>query len=76
VCEIAHIVCDFAHLRRSGRTIPAGDQQQQSQWRSVQNAQISKTENSIKNTRFDTILKIFNALRTKISFQVKMIPNW
>jgi len=41
----------------------------------VQKAQISKVENSIKNTRFDTILKVFNALRTKVSFQVEMMPS-
>ena len=41
----------------------------------VQKAQISKVENSIKNTRFDTILKVFNALRTKVSFEVEMMPS-
>jgi DNA-binding XRE family transcriptional regulator len=41
----------------------------------VRKAQISKIENSIKNTRFDTILKVFNALETKVSFQVEMISN-
>ena len=41
----------------------------------VQKAQISKIENSVKNTRFETILKVFNALGTKVSFQVEMIPN-
>jgi len=50
-------------------------QQQLGELVGVQKAQISKIENSIKNTRFDTILKIFNALGTKISFQVEMIPN-
>ena len=50
-------------------------QQQLGELVGVQKAQISKIENSIKNTRFDTILKIFNALRTKISFRVEMIPN-
>ena len=42
----------------------------------VQKAQISKIENSIKNTRFETILKVFNALGTKVSFQVEMVPSW
>ena len=42
----------------------------------VQKAQISKIENSIKNTRFETILKVFNALGTKVSFQVEMMPNF
>ena len=41
----------------------------------VQKAQISKIENSIKNTRFETILKVFNALGTRVSFQVEMMPK-
>ena len=41
----------------------------------IQKAQISKIENSIKDTRFETILKVFNALGTKVSFQVEMMPN-
>lgn len=36
----------------------------------VQKAQISKIENSIKNARFETILKIFAALGAKVSFEV------
>jgi DNA-binding XRE family transcriptional regulator len=50
-------------------------QQQLGELVGVQKAQISKIENSIKSTRFDTILKVFNALGTKISFQVEMMPN-
>jgi len=42
----------------------------------VQKAQISKIENSIKNTRFETILKVFNALGTRVSFQVEMVPSF
>ena len=38
----------------------------------VQKAQISKIENSVKNARFDTILKVFEALGAKISFDVKL----
>jgi len=37
----------------------------------VQKAQISKIENSITNARFETILKVFKALGTEISFSVK-----
>jgi DNA-binding XRE family transcriptional regulator len=50
-------------------------QQQLGELVGVQKAQISKIENSIKNSRFDTVLKIFNALGTKISFQVEMIQT-
>ncbi len=36
----------------------------------VQKAQISKIENSITNARFDTILKVFDALGARITFNV------
>lgn len=39
----------------------------------VQKAQISKIENSVKNARFETILKVFNALGLKINFNVELI---
>lgn len=38
----------------------------------VQKAQISKIENSAKNARIETILKVFEALGAKISFSVEM----
>ena len=38
----------------------------------VQKAQISKIENSVKNARFETILKVFEALGAKISFSVEL----
>lgn len=38
----------------------------------VQKAQISKIENSVKNARLDTILKVFDALGAKVNFQVEM----
>ena len=38
----------------------------------VQKAQISKLENSSKNARFGTILKVFEALDAKISFDVEL----
>jgi HTH-type transcriptional regulator/antitoxin HipB len=38
----------------------------------VQKAQISKIENSIKNARFDTIIKIFKALGATIKFNVEL----
>ena len=39
---------------------------------SVQKAQISKIENSFTNARFDTILKVFDALGARITFNVMM----
>ena len=38
----------------------------------VQKAQISKIENSVKNARFETILKVFEALGAKVSFKVEL----
>jgi len=38
----------------------------------VQKAQISKIENSVKNARLETILKVFEALGAKISFDVEL----
>ena len=38
----------------------------------VQKAQISKIENSIKNARLDTILKVFDALGAKVNFHVEL----
>ena len=38
----------------------------------VQKAQISKIENSVKNTRLETLLKVFDALGAKVNFNVEM----
>ena len=38
----------------------------------VQKAQISKIENSAKNARFETILKVFKALGAKVNFNVEL----
>lgn len=38
----------------------------------VQKAQISKIENSVKNARFETILKVFDALGAKVNFKVEI----
>jgi HTH-type transcriptional regulator / antitoxin HipB len=38
----------------------------------VQKAQISKIENSVKNARFETIMKVFEALGAKVSFHVEI----
>ncbi|HRE65095.1 MAG TPA: helix-turn-helix domain-containing protein [Ferruginibacter sp.] len=37
----------------------------------VQKAQISKIETSVKNARFETILKVFDALGAKVKFTVE-----
>ena len=38
----------------------------------VQKAQISKIENSVKNARFETILKVFDALGLKVNFNIEL----
>lgn len=38
----------------------------------VQKAQISKIENSVKNARFETILKVFDALGAKVNFSIEL----
>lgn len=38
----------------------------------VQKAQISKLENNLTNARFDTVLKVFNALHAKVNFKVEL----
>ncbi|MFM8437030.1 MAG: helix-turn-helix transcriptional regulator [Candidatus Kapaibacterium sp.] len=37
----------------------------------VQKAQISKIENSVKNARLDTVLRVFAALGASVSFSVE-----
>ncbi len=42
----------------------------------VQKAQISKIENSAKNARFETILKVFDALGAKVNFKVELASDF
>ena len=39
----------------------------------VQKAQISKLENSMSDARIETILKVFSALKAKITFNVELM---
>lgn len=39
----------------------------------VQKAQISKLENSLTDARFETIIKVFQALNAKVSFSVELL---
>lgn len=41
----------------------------------VKRAQISKIENSLTDARFETILKVFRALNTRINFTVEELGN-
>jgi DNA-binding XRE family transcriptional regulator len=51
-------------------------QEQLGQLIGVQKAQISKLENSANSASIDTILKVFQALKAEISFQVKLENNF
>ncbi len=41
----------------------------------VQRAQISKLENNTTNVTMETILKVFGALKAKVSFNVELMNN-
>ena len=47
-------------------------QEQLGQLVGVQKAQISKLENNFTNARFDTVIKVFNALHAKVNFRVEL----
>ena len=47
-------------------------QEQLGQMVGVQKAQISKLENNFTNARFDTVIKVFNALNAKVNFKVDL----
>ena len=47
-------------------------QEQLGQMVGVQKAQISKLENNFTNARFDTVIKVFNALNAKVNFKVEL----
>ena len=51
-------------------------QEQLGQLLGVQKAQISKLENSANSASIDTILRVFQALKAEISFQVKLENNF
>lgn len=41
----------------------------------VQRAQISKLENNTTNVTMETILRVFNALKAKVNFNVELMSN-
>ncbi|WP_406659180.1 helix-turn-helix domain-containing protein [Marinoscillum sp.] len=50
-------------------------QQQLGELIGVKKAQISRLENNTGNVTIETILKVFNALEAKVSFNVKMLKS-
>jgi DNA-binding XRE family transcriptional regulator len=41
----------------------------------VQKAHISKIENNTTSARFDTLMKVFNALDASVYFRLELLPN-
>ncbi len=57
---------------KEARTHQNLTQEQLGQMVGVQKAQISKLENNFTNARFDTVIKVFNALNAKVNFRVEL----
>ncbi|MBL0912545.1 MAG: helix-turn-helix domain-containing protein [Bacteroidia bacterium] len=62
----------LGHAIRQARRERQLTQEQLGELVGVQKAQISKIENSVKNARFETILKVFDALGAKVRFSVEL----
>lgn len=62
----------LGHAIRQARRERQLTQEQLGELVGVQKAQISKIENSVKNARFETILKVFEALGAKVRFSVEL----
>lgn len=62
----------LGHALRQARKERNLTQQQLGELAGVQKAQISKIENSVKNARLETILKVFDALGAKVNFNVEL----
>jgi DNA-binding XRE family transcriptional regulator len=41
----------------------------------VKKAQISKIENSLTDARFETIIKVFKALNSKVNFKIELLDQ-
>ena len=62
----------IGHAIKEARLERQLTQQQLGELVGVKKAQISKIENSIKNSRFETILKVFEALGARVNFNVEL----
>ena len=62
----------LGHIIKEARLHQKLTQEQLGKMVGVQKAQISKLENNFTNARFDTVLKVFNALNAKVSFKVEL----
>ena len=62
----------LGHAIKEARLYHNLSQEQLGKLVGVQKAQISKLENNFTNARFDTVLKVFNALNAKVNFRVEL----
>jgi len=62
----------LGHAIREARLYHNLTQDQLGKLVGVQKAQISKLENNFTNARFDTVIKVFNALHAKVNFKVEL----
>jgi DNA-binding XRE family transcriptional regulator len=62
----------LGHAIKEARLFHNLTQEQLGKLVGVQKAQISKLENNFTNARFDTVIKVFNALHAKVKFNVEL----
>ena len=62
----------LSHMIKKARQERNLTQEQLGKLVGVQKAQISKLENNFTNARFDTVIKVFNALHAKVNFKVEL----
>ena len=62
----------LGHAIKEARLFHNLTQEQLGKLVGVQKAQISKLETNFTNARFDTVIKVFNALHAKVKFNVQL----
>jgi transcriptional regulator with XRE-family HTH domain len=62
----------LGHAIREARVHYKLTQEQLGKMIGVKKAQISKLENNFTNARFNTVIKVFNALHANVSFKVEL----
>ena len=65
----------LGEMIKRARTEQQLTQDQLGQLIGVQKAQISKIENSTKDVRFSTVLRVFDALKAKVKMTIEFDPN-
>ncbi|MEN8227749.1 MAG: helix-turn-helix transcriptional regulator [Bacteroidota bacterium] len=65
----------LGEMIKRARTEQQLTQDQLGQLIGVQKAQISKIENSTKDVRFSTVLRVFEALKVKVKMTIEFDPN-